>query len=311
MDRRQSALIRIVAWSVAAVALLVILLLGLAGRITPIFFGFNTGYYYADSNKYQSGSGKIDGDEVHDLDINWIDGSIRIEVYEGDTVQIFEKSQKNLKEDDQLQYYNKNGRLMIQYQKARKKLLSLEGNLQKELTVKIPVRTAEKMGYVGVDTVSSDTRMDGITADKIDLNSTSGDFELTECRTSKLFMNSTSGSLTGEALYVDKELNTDSTSGNVNVKGSVLMIHSDSTSGSVNVESEACPEKVRTDTVSGSVTLIIPENDGFKFKSDSVSGMVKCDFYVTFENDHGVYKDGGADFSFDSVSGDVSIKPLD
>lgn len=311
MDRRQSAIIRIAAWSAVAVALAVLLLLGLVGKIPPIIFGFNTGYNYADSNKYQSGSGTVDGDKVHDLDINWIDGSIKIEVYDGEDVQISEKSRKNLKEDEQLQYYNKNGRLMIQYQKARKKLLSLEGNLGKELTVKIPISTAEEMGYVGVDTVSSDTGMDGITADKIDLNSTSGDFELTGCRTSKLLMNSTSGSLTGESLFVEGELNTDSTSGDVNIKGSVLRIDSDSTSGSVNVESKVCPEKVRTDTVSGSVTLSLPENDGFKFKNDTVSGMVKCDFYVTFENDHGIYKNGGADFSFDSVSGDVSIKPLD
>ena len=42
MNRRQSAVIRIIAWTIAAVALTVILILGLFGKINVISIGINT-----------------------------------------------------------------------------------------------------------------------------------------------------------------------------------------------------------------------------------------------------------------------------
>ena len=70
MNRRQSAVIRIIAWTIAAVALTVILILGLFGKINVISIGINNGYNYADSGKYNTGSAKIDRNEIKDLELN-------------------------------------------------------------------------------------------------------------------------------------------------------------------------------------------------------------------------------------------------
>ncbi len=310
MNRRQSAIVRIVAWSIAAAALIVILLLGLFGKINVISIGINNGYYYADSGKYKTGNAKINSDDVKDLEINWLDGRVNVETYDGETVQFYEKASQDLSEKQQLQYYVKNGRLIIQYQKVQKRFFFNTSTLHKELFVKIPEKTAEKMGSFSLDTISSDAKISGITADQFRLDSTSGDFDLTGCRTSKLSMNSTSGRLTGSSLYVDGKMDTDTTSGDVQVEGSFQSIDSDTVSGLISVKSDICPDKIRTDSVSGSASFTIPENDGFTYKFDTVSGYFNCDFEMSQKEGRGTYKNGGNSFSFESVSGGAEVKRL-
>ena len=313
MNRKQSAIIRIVAWSISAVLLAVILILGIRGDFRNVgfgsfSFGFNSSVQYSDADKYRPGNVEINGDEIESLEVNWVDGTITVEVYDGDTVQVSEKARKELEESKQLHYYNKNGRLMIQYRKAEKSWFSFGDNLRKELTIRIPVKTAEAMGEIQIDTVSSDTEIRGISAEQMKLDSTSGDFMLTKCHMSELDMDSTSGSLKGEALTVKGKMDTDTTSGTIDVKGSFGSVEADTVSGDITVDSGICPEKVRTDGVSGEVTLILPDNRGFTYESDTVSGSVECEFQITYKDDKGIYKDGDASFSFDSVSGDIIIK---
>lgn len=307
MNKRQFAFIKIIAWSITAAILITVLILGLTGIWNWNPIGFGSGYFYTDGGKYQAGGAEIDGEKVRDLDINWISGNIKVEVYDGETVQFFEKSTRNLKESEQLQYYSNDGKLIIQYRKAKRAFLSIGTNLSKELTVRIPEKTAETMGYVRIDTISSDTKVKGITAERFNLDSTSGNFSLFKCKSYALSMDSTSGNLAGESLYVDGKLNTDTTSGDVNAEGSFQHINSDTVSGSITITSQICPQKVRTDSVSGDVILTIPENSGFTYEKDSVSGSLECDFDVSQKKDRGIHKDGSASFHFDSVSGDISI----
>lgn len=310
MDRKQSAIIRIIAWSVVVVALSVMLVLGINGSLWNhgwFSIGFNSSVNYKYADRYQAGGAEFKGDEVSDLEVNWIDGSVQIEVYDGDTVQFSETSNRNLEEKEKLHYYNYKGRLIIQYQKAEKSFYSLGGsNLNKQLTIKIPATTA--MGSVEVDTISSDSRIKGIAADKIEMDSTSGDCEVVSSYSKDFSFDSTSGSLTAKSLIVEGELDTDTTSGNVKVEGSVQEANLDTVSGSMYIDSDICPDKVVTDSTSGDVILTIPENNGFTYRKDSVSGSLECEFQVTQREDKGTYKNGGALFSFDSVSGDMTIR---
>lgn len=294
MDRKQSAIIRIVSWSVVAVILSVVLMLGINGRLWDhgwFSIGFNSSMAYRNADRYQAGGAEIKGDEVSNLEVNWIDGSVEIEVYDGDTIQFSETSRSNLEEKEKLQYYNDKGRLIIQYQKPNKKFFSFgSGNMNKELTIKIPVATAKRMGVVEVDTISTDSRIHGIMADKIELDSTSGDFEVVSCYTKKFAFDSTSGSLTGKSLIVEGELDTDTINGDVEVEGSIQKANLGSTSGDIHIDSDICPDKVVTDTINGDVILVIPENDGFTYEKDTINGSLECEFQVTQRDDEGTYK---------------------
>lgn len=311
MNRQNWVLVRLISWSVTAIALIAILFLGLSGKIgwnIWSFGGIGTGYHYADASRYTAGGAKLDGDDVDRLDVDWIDGKIKIEVYEGDTVQFFEKSSQKLKENEQLHYYNKNGRLIIRYKKAERKMFA--NSRGKELTIKVPEDTAKSLKTVNVDTVSSDTNVKGIDANKLVLNSTSGDFEIIDCRMSDLNLDSTSGGLIGTSLEITDMLNANTTSGDVKISGAVKEINYDTVSGDLTVESKICPKRVKTDSVSGSVTLSIPQNEGFTFSKDTVSGTLASEFDLSYEDDEGIYKNGEAKFDCGSVSGDFTINQL-
>lgn len=295
MNRRKSAIIRIVSWSIVAVILTGILVAGIGGSVWNwnfggfSFFGINSGNRYADADKYRAGGGHIDGSDVTSLDINWVDARVTIEVYDGDTVRFSEKSKKNLSEKEQLHYYNKNGKLIIQYGKSEKHFLTFgSGMKHKELTIKVPEKTAAALEEIRVDTVTADTTITGMRTHNLRMDSASGDFAVGQC-------------------YADK-VTGDTVSGNVTLEGSFQDINLDTVSGELRLDSDICPDKVRTDGVSGDVILVIPENDGFVYRKDSVSGSLDCEFQVSREEDRGTYKNGSAYFSFDTVSGDISIE---
>ena len=315
MDRKQSAIIRIIAWSVTAIALCCIMFIGLRGGFSNIggsilFSG--SGDYYKHADKYQAGETKIQGNKVKDLSVNWVDGSVNVEIYDGDTNQLSEVSNRKLEKKEQLHYYNENGKLNIQYQKSGKRILSSfwkgSRRLDKQLTVKIPVQTVSSLGTVSVDTVSSDNRIEGVSAQKIKLDSVSGDFTLVNCRASDLSMDSTSGSLSSENLIVKRKVETNTTSGDVTLEGKFVKLDLDSVSGDMDIDSGLCPKDVSTDTTSGDVVLRIPDNEGFTYEKDTVSGSLKCDFPVKQWEDKGSYKEGKASFRFDTVNGDINIK---
>ena len=308
MTRKNAAIIKIISWSIVALALLALLLLGIVGEINVFSFVANTSYTYSNSSKYKAGNAEIDGDKVSDLEIDWLDGNIKVEVYDGNKVQLSEVSSRSLKENEKLHYYNDHGTLRVEYKKSERRLFSLGiKRANKELTVRLPESTAKKLGLLNIDTISSDTEVSDITTEHIRLDSTSGNFILNDCTAEKLIMSSTSGNLKGENLIVSDKINADTTSGNATLKGDFGHVEFDTVSGELYVESSICPEKIRTDTVSGDVKIVIPENKGFSYRKDAVSGSFQSDFQTKQKEDRGTYKDGSASFSFDTVSGDIEI----
>lgn len=311
MSRKDSAIIRIIAFSVAAVALCVILIMGLTGKIPGnfILFGSSNEFYYANAGEYKAGGSQLEAADVRDIQVNWSDGNVNVTAYDGDTIKFSENSRRKLKKKEQLHYYCKNGKLIIQYRESGKIPIVLMGrSLNKDLELMIPNEIAEKLELFTLDTVSAASNVSGIHAQKLVLNDVSGGFELENCTAEQLNADSVSGDLTGSNLLVSNKFSADTTSGNVTADGSFGEVRFNSVSGSMSLKSQNCPKEVRTDTVSGSVELYIPDNEGFSYSKDSVSGSVKCEFDVSSEDDRGDYKNGSADFSFESVSGDVSIK---
>ena len=60
-------------------------------------------------------------------------------------------------------------------------------------------------------------------------------------------------------------------------------------------------------TVSGGITLGLPENDGFNARYSSVSGRFNSEFPVEMSGKHGIYKNGDIEISLGTVSGGIKI----
>ena len=106
-----------------------------------------------------------------------------------------------------------------------------------------------------------------------------------------------------------REVQADAVSANIRIeKLEAEKITCTATSGAWKVNSSICPTSFKASSVSGGVTLFIPENNGFSLSFDKVSGAFYSDFSMTLDNGKGIYRDGGNLLIVDTVSGNCSIR---
>lgn len=269
---KTGAWIRLITSTILLLILILILVMGMTRRGFDIpIFSFGSSHY-PNEDSYTVGNNSISATALKNIEVNWISGSIEIETYDGNTIEVSETCPHSLRQEDRVRSLYENGTLTIQFRQSRFALFGgIEGN--KALHIRIPKTLAENIQNLSVDSVSSDNTISGLTI---------------------------------------RNCNIDNISGEITVDGTIQDFNLDTISGDCRLTSHTIPRSVETDSVSGDVTLSIPEHGGFSIQHDSVSGKLNSDFPTTsFGDDEFVYGDGGTDeWEFDSVSGDVYIQRL-
>ena len=242
-------------------------------------------------------------DEVRELDVSWLAGSVTLELTEGDAVTLREEPEPK-SSNSRMRWKLRDGVLTVYSQKSG---LSLTPPV-KHLTIGIPAGQAEKLQKLSLGLGAASASVPALTLRELELDSVSGSVTLSGGSYEKLDFDSTSGDLTMMGAAVG-ELSADTTSGSLTLDGDFTQVEFDSTSGSMELTASALPQDISCDTVSGSCTLTLPENSGFSASLDSVSGSLTVDgFTGSLHGDEFVYGQGGPAYEFDSVSGDVRIR---
>ncbi len=241
------------------------------------------GYTYDNADKYSVGEFTLD-EEITSLDIDWIAGEVKLVVTDEAKVSATETDVED--EAEKLRYRVVDGKLMIKFKKSEK--MSMGSDLSKELTVYIPREMAENMKLVSVQSVSAGLDIRDMNIDTVDIEMVSGE-------------------LVAENVVIGN-VNIESVSGDVNVNGSLDTLDAELVSGEIKVNSDKQLSSLSMETVSGDITVTMPEGDGFTAEMDSVSGDMDIDFEVTTKGDKRINGDGSADYSFETVSGDVKLK---
>lgn len=286
---KRNAIARIIIWSLVAVLLTSLLVVGISSSPSSFFTGDWSsgiiGVTYKNSALYNVGGGTVT-DEFHSIKVNWTNGKINIEAYDGEDTVISET--EVAEKENKLRWRVEDGVLKIQ-QMAAGIRFGLKKTPKKTLTVKIPSSAAEKLKSVNTDSVSAEVNIIGVAAsDKIEIDTVSGSAELKNIKTAKLDI--------------------DTVSGEVNAEGEISELESDSVSGDITVSSAVPLEKLDCDSTSGNIRLTIPKNSGFTLKADTVSGDISCGLPTVSESkNRRVCGDGSADFETDTVSGDLII----
>lgn len=287
---RKSAVARIIIWSLTAILVTSLLIVGISVRPSSFFsgdwmFGI-AGVNYKNSELYNVGGGTVT-DELLGIKVNWTNGEINIESYDGENTVISETEVEG--EENKLRWRVENGILKIE-QMASGMRFGFRKTPKKALTVKIPSDTAENLRSVITDTVSAEINIIGVSAsDKIKIDTVSGDADLKNIKAGKLDINTVSGNLRAD--------------------GEVSELESDSVSGDITVSSAVPPKKLDCDSTSGDIRLTIPKNSGFTLEADTVSGSISCELPTVSESkNRRVCGDGSAEFETDTVSGDLVIK---
>lgn len=286
---KRNAIARIVIWSLVAVLLTSLLVVGISSSPSSFFSGDwslgGIGVTYKNSALYNVGGGTVT-DEFQSIKVNWTNGKINIEAYDGEDTVISET--EVAEKENKLRWRVEDGVLKIQ-QMAAGMRFGLKQTPKKTLTVKIPSNVAEGLKAVTSDSVSAEVTITGISAsDKIEIDTVSGGANLKNIKTEKLDI--------------------DTVSGNIKAAGEFTELESDSVSGDVTVSSATPLKKLDCDSTSGNIRLTIPKNSGFTLKADTVSGDISCGLPTVSESkNRRVCGDGSADFETDTVSGDLII----
>lgn len=325
MSKKQ-AVFTIVACSVAALILSGVLAVGLSQD----FFGLDA--LKREQETGRTGDGRYVYEtvwdpaeaEVTELDVEWINGRIDLKVG-GSVIKITESSGKTLDSGEKLKLAYSGGALKIKWE-DRLINFSLFQNTYKDLTVEVPKEVAGNLQALTCANTSGEIQAAGFTAEEItfstasgsmaltglfgeeaDISTTSGQVDLKDVVLSEgLHVSSTSGGLSLSGVQADSaDLN--SVSGEITYIGETDSLKASVVSARVKCDLSACPKEADLTSVSGSLTLAIPESSGFEAKCDSVSGSFSCGFPAADKGDRVVYGSGGARFSFSTTSGDVEI----
>lgn len=291
---KRSASVRMVLWTGITILLIAALLLGIGGVSLPNLGSlFKLGsfslssYAYENAEDYTAGGASIAGSGIRKIDINWVSGSVDIQVYDGDTIQFSEASGSVLDEDQTLYYRVKNDKLTIQYAKA-KSGISFGRNPSKALTLMLPATLS--LASLDVEGVSNSVTMsgEGISIGQLDIETVSGSVLVED--------------------VIANELDLQSVSGSTNLKGSFGIIDAEGVSGSQTYRLHTVPDAMDVDLVSGSVNVYMTKTRGFTASLDSVSGSLNTDFAEKLGRKNAVYGDGSARMDFETVSGSVNIQ---
>ena len=279
---RVGAIIKLVAFSVTLVILLAILGVMLVGDIPPVW-SFS-GVTVKDFDRYDDTDYAIGDqsytDNIKNIDVDWVAGSITLEIYDGDAVVIKETGASSL--DESMRSRVVGDTLSVKF--ARSGNLFWSNSASKDLTVSIPAKIAGELCNIDISSVSGDVTAVELVCDKLTVVGTSAKIDI-------------SGKV--------GKLDVATVSGDVKIVGTVGEVEMEAVSGSVNVVSDAVPTRVDIETVSGKIIVKVPSTaDGFIADLDSISGNMSCNNVSMRYYKHG---DGVARFDFETISGNVYV----
>ena len=234
----------------------------------------------------QTGSvGSTDPAAIREIKIEWISGSVTVEP--GDVQEITFLESGNGTDKYEMVWKQSGDELVIQYSKGSSTAgFGLHfGDGSKDLTVTVP------RGWVcdslELDTASADLTVRDMIIREMEIDSASGTAKFENCAVSSL--------------------DVDTASGDVTFSGSLNELDFEAASASFTGVLKNVPDKVKMDSMSGGLTLTLPEDAGFTVSLDAMSSDFSSDFPTVKKNKSYVCGDGHCKIDVSAMSGDVSI----
>ncbi len=251
-------------------------------------FGWKS--YRYDETGFEMGGGSIAVDGIQGISVDWIDGEVRFEVCQDTYVSLSEESANELPESALLRWrVNAEGILEVKYRKPSTYFGSIDR--QKRLTVRIPEATLDELQMLELDVVSSNVMIEGISVPELDFESVSGNLIAKSCIFGTFDAETVSGALVCDSKVTDS-------------------YHAETVSGSVLLISPVCPANGDVETTSGEVKLTLPADSALTLNWETVGGKLLNGLGLTGSGNRYTSGDGKAKFSVETVSGDLSLAPI-
>ena len=232
--------------------------------------------------------GSVNPDTVRDIKIDWVSGSVTVEP--GDVQEITFSESGAASDKCKMVWKQSDDTLTIHYSKDSNTVgFGIHiGEGSKDLTVTVPRDWV--CNSLELDTASTDLTVRGLTIRDVEIDSASGISRFEGCTVSSL--------------------DVDTASGDVTFTGSLSELDFEAASASFTGVLENVPDRVKMDSMSGDLTLTLPEDAGFAVNLDAMSSDFSSDFPTVKKNKDYVCGDGRCKIDVNAMSGDVAILKL-
>lgn len=234
----------------------------------------------------QTGSaGSADPAAIREIKIEWISGSVTVEPGDGQEITFGESGTATGKYE--MVWKLSGDTLTIQYSKdSNTPGFGLHiGDGSKDLSVTIPRNWV--CNSLELETASADLTVRDVIIREMEIDSASGTAKFENCTVSSL--------------------DVDTASGDVTFTGSLNELDFEAASASFTGVLENVPDQVKMDSMSGDLTLTLPEDAGFTVSLDAMSSDFSSDFPTVKKNKSYVCGDGHCEIDVNAMSGDVAI----
>jgi len=269
-------------------------------NFTP-YFSFNLGS--SNRSEFIAMEEQIVRDDISDVLVDWISGDVNILKSKNNEIKIVQMAGVNFSQDELFSYKINKGKLsIVDGRKGKFKIGININNNGTDLEVYLP---EDEFNSININSVSSNITAENIKADKLIFDTTSGDIKFSG-EFSEVDIRTVSGKIKCDNLYAQC-VNFDTTSGDIIISGSLTELDINTISGDVEIHSSKMIQNIKSNAISGDVSITIPENDGFTIDFDKVSGKLESDFAFITSGDRHTYKNGTLKFSAKAISGDFKI----
>lgn len=248
--------------------------------------------YRYDETDYEIGSGTIPSKTITSLEIDWLDGEVKLVLCDDAFISITEAYTGEIAESARLRHkVTQGGTLLSVKYRSSAAFLGCGGTGEnKSLTVRIP-KSMANLSSIQINAESANVSMEGISANAMTLSSTTGSITLSSGNVQALTVTTQSGNI-DTSLAVSKQATLTSRRGNLIAR----------------TASE--PEQLTLETEKGSVTLGLPAECGFTLQAEVDINRFACDRSLIGENGSYSYGDHATSIKLSAPKGSVSIETV-
>jgi DUF4097 and DUF4098 domain-containing protein YvlB len=245
-------------------------------------------------------------DTAADLDICLDAGTVEVLPSDDeDGIRVVETMSSSDSEENGLTYSVKNDTLYLE-QANQYNIPFLEKEADATWKIYVPSSWLSEDSAISVSTQSASVEVSSFSLSELDIDSLSGDIDVSGISADYISLSSVSGAIRADSVEASV-FECTSTSGNVRATLSADDVVFSNTSGKIKVRFDSMFRRADIQTISGAVTLSIPDNEGMSIRMKSVSGSFDCDFETVNENGTYTFGDGKIPLSVVTTSGSVNI----
>ncbi len=282
MSKKQSALLRIILFSLALLVLV-------GGSLVLYLFHSFT---FSDSQEIittELGESSFSAGDFDSIEIDWASGTITLSpnAQLTDTIAVREAGSEDA---EKMQLHRSGRTLQIQFCKNATSIFGITSlkKVTKDLYIEVPLDWV--CNELTVNAASTAVDVTDMEFEEVEFDLASGDLNMDTCKVRSLAVETASGTLI--------------------FKGELEELDCDAASADCNIQITNHPRKIEFNSVSGDLELTLPESCGFSVEQDGLDVSLNSDFPTTVQDGRHIYGDGSCKIEANSVSGDISIHKL-